>query len=76
MKPDNQTIDDTLDAIQRATDTHPTRLLARQKVTEFRLDREKGTGLPVSNVHDDKGAKVLDVNEVLKRTLPGSLGKR
>lgn len=49
---------------------------ARRKVKEFQLDREKGEKpLPVSNVHDDKGAKVLDVDRVVNSSLPNHARK-
>lgn len=49
---------------------------ARRKVKEFMLDREKGEKpLPVSNVHDDKGARVLDVDQVVNSSLPNHARK-
>lgn len=38
---------------------------ARRKVKEWRSNAERER-LPVSNPHDDKGAKVLDVDSTLK----------
>lgn len=53
------------------------RLPAREQVAEFRLDREKGEKpLGLATRTSGSGAPLLDVNAVLKRTLPGSLGKR
>ena len=43
---------------------HP-RDIARQRVAEWRSNAER-EGLPVTNVHDDKGAPVLTRDEVLK----------
>lgn len=52
---------------------HPhARDLARQRIAEFKLDREKGMiPLPVTNIHDTQGAPTLDVNAVLRRSEPG-----
>ena len=47
---------------------HP-RDIARQRVAEWRSNAEREQ-LPVSNVHDDKGAPLLDVDEVLRRSDP------
>jgi hypothetical protein len=49
--------------------------IARQAVKRWRSDAEK-QGLLVANTHDVKGAPVLDVNAVIKRSLPGSLGRK
>lgn len=47
---------------------------ARRKVKEWRSDAEVER-LPVSNVHDDKGAKVLDVDRVVNSSLPNHARK-
>ena len=43
--------------------THP-RDLARQRVKRWRSDAEK-LKLSTTNIHDDKGAKVLNVGDIL-----------
>lgn len=47
---------------------HP-RDRARRLVNEWRSDADR-ENLPVSNRHDDKGAPVLDVDHVIRRTQP------
>lgn len=42
---------------------------ARRKVRQWRSNAERDR-LPVSNVHDDKGAEVLDVDRVINASLP------
>lgn len=67
--PTNTDIDATLQRIERASS--PNRELARERIEQFRLDREKGEKpLPTTNVHDDKGAPVLDRDAVLRRSYP------
>jgi hypothetical protein len=76
MQPTTKAINETLaqlEAVERDPN-HP-RSLARQAVKRWRSDAEK-QGLPVANTHDVKGAPVLDVNAVIKRSLPGSLGRK
>lgn len=53
----------------RAVDSNQphTRDLARQRVKEWRSNAQRQS-LPVTNIHDDKGAKVLPVDEVLGHT--------
>lgn len=52
---------------------HP-RDRARRLVAEWRSDSEREK-LPISNTHDDKGAPVLNVNEVLRRSQPNHAKK-
>lgn len=62
-------IDAALEVLDRALTPAPE--LARERVAKFKLDREKGEKpLPTTNVHDDKGAPVLKVDEVLSRSYP------
>lgn len=49
--------------------------LARQRVAEWRSNAQK-ENLPLSNEHDDKGAPLLPVDEVLKRSEEDHLGKK
>ena len=68
-------ITDTLNAIAAASNEN--RQLARQRIAQFRLDREKGEKpLPVANRTTGSGAPLLNVNQTLERSLPGSLGKQ
>lgn len=68
-------IDAALEVLDRALTPAPE--LARERVAKFMLDREKGERpLPTTNVHDDKGAPVLDRDAVLRRSLPKCDGKR
>lgn len=60
MKPNLRAVDNEIE--------HP-RDLARRRVKEFRSDAEQRQ-LPTTNVHDDKGAPVLDRDEVLRRSYP------
>jgi hypothetical protein len=55
----------TLNAIEAAErdPAHP-RSLARHAVKRWRSDAER-LKLPVANVHDSKGAKVLDIDAAL-----------
>lgn len=57
----------SIEATER-DDQHP-RTIARRKVREFRSDAEQRQ-LPTTNVHDDKGAPVLNRDEVLRRSYP------
>lgn len=62
-------ITETLKRIERASS--PTRQLARERVAQFRLDREKGEKpLPVVNRTTGSGAPLLDVDEVVRRSYP------
>lgn len=65
MKPQLRAVDNNL---PHARD------IAAQRVREWRSNAERQS-LPVTNVHDNKGAKVLDVDEVLKWE-PGHVGKK
>lgn len=70
MKPTNHAIADTLRrlALSELPDDHP-RQLARQAVMEFRSNAQR-EGLPIANVHDDKGAPVLMRDEVVRASIP------
>lgn len=75
MKPTTSDINyalESIEATERPLD-HP-RSIARRKVQEWHSDAESHH-LPVSNVHDDKGAEVLKVDEVLKWE-PEHLGRK
>jgi hypothetical protein len=63
--PTIKTVDDTLREIEAAErdPAHP-RSLARQAVKRWRSDAER-LKLPVANVHDSKGAEVLDIDAAL-----------
>lgn len=68
-------IDAALEVLGRELTTP--REIAHERVAKFMLDREKGEKpLPTTNVHDDKGAPVLDRDAVLRRSLPKCDGKR
>lgn len=70
-----QEITDTLNAIAAASNEN--RQLARERVAKFRLDREKGEKpLPTTNVHDDKGAPVLDRDAVLRKSYPNHADRK
>lgn len=65
MKPTTKSVDDVIADIeaQQRDEDHP-RSIARQRIKEWRSNAQRQS-LPVTNVHDDKGAKVLPVDEVL-----------
>lgn len=68
-------ITETLKRIAHAS--APTRQLARERVVEFKLEREKGEQpLPVVNVTTGSGAPLLDVDEVLRRSCPNHVGRK
>lgn len=54
---------DAIEASERPVD-HP-RTIARERVKEWRSNAERER-LPRTNIHDDKGASVLDVDSTLK----------
>lgn len=56
MKPNLRAVDN---------DQPHARDIARQRVNEWRSNAER-EGLPITNMHDDKGAPVLDVDSTLK----------
>lgn len=63
---------DAIEASERPSD-HP-RTVARQRVTKWKSNAQRKR-LPISNPHDDKGAKVLDVDSTLKWE-PGHIGRK
>lgn len=70
MNPSKQVV---ADALRRLTlselpDDHP-RKLARDAIMEFRSNAQR-EGLPIANVHDDKGAPVLMRDEVVRSSIP------
>lgn len=72
MKPSTNDINSALESIAAAErDPNHPRSLARAAVKQFQLDREKGEKpLGVTNIHDDKGAPVLRVDEVIGKSMP------
>lgn len=48
---------------------------ARRKVREWRSDAE-AERLPTTNIHDDKGAPLLDRDAVLRKSYPNHAGKK
>lgn len=67
-------VDAALEVLDRALTPAPE--LARERVAKFKLDREKGEKvLPVTNIHDDKGAPVLDRDAVLRKSYPNHADK-
>jgi hypothetical protein len=64
-EPSTKIVNATLKQIEAAErdPAHP-RSLARAAVKHWRSDAER-QGYPITNVHDSKGAKVLDVDSVL-----------
>lgn len=66
---------EALEVLDRALTPAPE--LARERVAKFLLDREKGERpLPTTNIHDDKGAPVLDRDAVLRKSYPNHASKR
>lgn len=65
-----------LEGIERASKSP--RELAQERIAQFRLDREKGERpLPTTNIHDDKGAPLLNRDRVLgHQHHDARLGKR
>jgi len=63
MKPTQSEVDKAIEQLE-----HP-RILAQRALANYHR-------LPIINQHDDKGARVLDVDEVLRRTEPRLEGKR
>lgn len=55
-------------------DEHP-RTIARHKVSEWRSNAETEQ-LPVVNVHDDKGAPVLNTDDILTRSYPNQARRK
>lgn len=49
------------------------RRLAREAIAKWRSDTEQRQ-LPVVNLHDDKGAPLLDRDAVLRRSYPDCVG--
>lgn len=49
--------------------------IARQRIKEWRSNADKGH-LPLTNVHDDKGAPVLDRDSVLRNSYPNHVGRK
>lgn len=70
MNPTNRAIADALRrlALSELLDDHP-RKLARDAIMEFRSNAQR-EGLPIANVHDDKGAPVLMRDDVIRASLP------
>lgn len=66
MKPSTRDIHHALRSIENAErdPSHP-RALARKAIAEWRSNAQR-EGLPTTNTHDDKGARVLPVDDVLK----------
>jgi hypothetical protein len=64
-EPSTKTVNATLKQIEAAErdPAHP-RSLARQVVKRWRSDAER-LKLPVANIHDSKGAEILDVDAAL-----------
>lgn len=56
-----------LRAVDNETE-HP-RDRARRRVRDWRSNAQRDQ-LPISNIHDDKGADVLDVDAVLRKSEP------
>lgn len=45
--------------------------IARQRIAQFRLDRDKGfQPLPTTNQHDDRGGRWLDVDACIQCSQP------
>lgn len=62
-----------LQQIEQAS--NPNRQLARERIAQFKLDREKGEKpLPVVNIVDT-GAPLLDRDAVLRRSYPNHANK-
>lgn len=76
MNPTPDSVNAALRSIESTElpENHPRRL-AQEAVKRFRSNAEI-EGLPVSNRHGDRGAPVLDVNEVLRRSGPNYVGKK
>lgn len=67
MNPTSKHVADTLRVIDN---DHPhTRDIARQRVAEWRSNAQR-EGLSITNVHDGKGAELLDRDGVLRRSYP------
>jgi hypothetical protein len=64
-EPSAKAVAATIDAIEAAQrDVNHPRSLARAAIAKWCSDAER-LKLPVSNVHDDKGAPVLDIQRTL-----------
>lgn len=76
MKPTTADVNTVLREIETADlpDSHPRRL-AQKAIAKWKSDAEQRQ-LPVVNLHDDKGAPLLDRDEVLRRSYPDCVGLR
>ena len=70
MKPTTNQVNDALESIARTERpaNHP-RNLARQAIEQWRSNAQL-EGLPTTNLHDDKGADLLDRDGVLRASYP------
>lgn len=70
QQPTTKIVNETLAQLEAAErdPSHP-RTIARQAVAEWRSDAQRQQ-LPVTNQHDGKGAKVLNIDATLRRTEP------
>lgn len=74
-QPSSKSVSDALKSIEAAerNEDHA-RTIARQRVHEWRSNAARD-GLPLVNTHDSRGAKVLDIDSVLKWE-PEHLGRK
>lgn len=71
MKPSPNDIYHALCSIENAdrSSDHP-RVLARKAIAEWRSNAQR-EGLTTTNIHDDKGGRRLNTDDVLRRSEPG-----
>lgn len=71
MKPSPNDITHALRSIENAErgPEHP-RALARKAIAEWRSNAQR-EGLTTTNIHDDKGGRRLNTDEILRRSEPG-----
>jgi hypothetical protein len=73
MKPPLTEINKVLRDIEHADSAN--RHVARERIAAWRGKTQVRLTDAITNVHDDKGASVLVVDEVLARSQPDHLGK-